>query len=151
MKKLILLSLSAIFLSGCVIGGVSQQQAKEISAKFIEILAPGGQVNIKSVEKAAGGDYKITVEANGQEVISYLSPDGTIFYPQGLNIAELTKQFEEFQKQQAAAEQAVPSPEATAEETPSEEVAPAEENAEEATTETAPENEAETTGEEAAE
>jgi len=147
MKKLIVLSLSALFLSGCVIGGVSPQQAEEISAKFIEILAPGGQVKIKSVEKAAGGDYKITVEANGQEVISYLSPDGTIFYPQGLNIAELTKQFEEFQKQQAAAGQAVPSPEATAGEAPSEEVAPAEKNTEEA----APENEAGTTGEETAE
>ena len=104
MKKVLLILVSAIFLSGCVIGGISPQKAEDISAKFIEILAPGAGVQIKTVEKAAGGDFKIVVDANGQEVISYLSPDGTIFYPQGLNIAELTKQFEEFQKQQQAGE-----------------------------------------------
>jgi len=107
MKKLFLLSLSAIFLSGCVIGGVSPQKAEEISANFIKVLAPGADVKIKTIEKAAGGDFKITVEANGQEVISYLSPDGTVFYPQGLNIAELTKKFEDFQKAQAAKTPAV--------------------------------------------
>ena len=103
MKKLALLSLSAVFLSGCVIGGISPEVAKKTSVDFIKVLAPGAEVNVKSVQKSAGGDYQITVEANGQEVISYLSPDGTIFYPQGLNIAELTKQAAEFKKQQTQA------------------------------------------------
>jgi len=100
MKKLALLSLSAIFLSGCVIGGISPEAAEKTSADFIKILAPGAEVSIQSAEKTAGGDFKIIVNANEQEVISYLSPDGTVFYPQGLNIAELTAKFEEFEKQQ---------------------------------------------------
>ena len=149
MKKIALLSLSALFLAGCSLGGgITQPQAKEISAKFVKILAPGAKLEIKSVEKAVGGDFKVVVKAEGQEVTSYLSPDGTTFYPQGLNIAELTKKFEEFKKQQEAAK-AVKNPdksdkdvsnkkqvEVTTDETKQEENSPAEktEKTEESTT-----------------
>lgn len=103
MKKLLLLSLSAIFLTGCTMGGISIEQAQTVSDDFIKtVLAPGAEINVKSVEKV-GGDFKITVEAQGQEVVSYLSSDGTIFYPQGLNIAELKTQMAEAKKAQEAA------------------------------------------------
>lgn len=133
MKKIALLSLSTLILAGCTIGGMSPQKAEKTAIDFIKILAPGAQITVKSMEKAAGGDFKITVDANGQEVISYLSPDGTTFYPQGLDIAKLTKQAAEFKKSQADA--ATTKPVEGENVTPVEEAAPKAEQAKEEATE----------------
>jgi glutaredoxin len=96
-KKFIIPSLlTALFLTGCTIGGINQQQAEKITDDFIQIvLAPGAGAKIKNIEKQASGDFKVMVDLNGQEIASYLSADGKQFYPQALDIAELTAKMAE--------------------------------------------------------
>jgi len=63
---------------------ISVEEAKTKVASFIEgnLVEPGTKVEIKSLVEE-NGMYKVGLSVAGQEVTSYLSKDGKIFFPQG--------------------------------------------------------------------
>lgn len=97
MKKLLLLSLAAVvMLTGCAsqTKNLKPDQAKERAEKFINaaLMRPGSQATVKELEKV-GGFYKMKVDVgSGEPVDSYLSRDGKLFFPQAMDIDEVTKQ-----------------------------------------------------------
>jgi hypothetical protein len=62
---------------------VTPEMAKEKMLTFIKenMVAPGTEINVKSFV-AEGGLYKATLEVQKQEIVTYLSLDGTKFFPQ---------------------------------------------------------------------
>jgi glutaredoxin len=102
-KKMMMISLLAVlFLSGCANGGINQKTAEKTVNDFIQtVLAPGAGAEIKTVEKQDGGDFKVIVDLKGQEIISYLSADGKMFFPQALNISELKNKAQDSTKKTA--------------------------------------------------
>ncbi len=107
-KQIIVAGLSLMALAGCSLNfgqnTVSLEEAKTISQDFIStVLAPQAKIEIKNIVKS-NGLFKITIDAQGQEVSSYLSPDGQIFYPQGLEIKVLKEKLAEFKAKQAEPE-----------------------------------------------
>ncbi len=99
MKKTLSLAfgiLIALGLSGCSVGEVSEEEAKEIVQEFISttLVQPGTVIEVKEVEEM-DDLFKITVVAGGQEIVSYLTEDGKMFFPNGMNIEETKKQREE--------------------------------------------------------
>jgi hypothetical protein len=100
MKKLIIAAvLTAVALTGC---SLSLKQAKVITpaeakakvADFINknLMQPGNEVTVKDIIEE-NGLYKTTVILkNGQTISSYITKDGTEFFPQVMNIAEIEKQ-----------------------------------------------------------
>ncbi len=112
MKKTILLAFGffvALTLTGCsVMGGeLSEEKAKQVAEDFINstLMPPGGTATVKELVEE-GGMYKLVVNANGQEIISYLTQDGKIFFPNAMNIEETLKTKEEQAATEAAAKQA---------------------------------------------
>lgn len=95
MKKFLGLSLAmaAIFLAGCSGTQISEDEAKTIALDFINssLMQPGTSAEVKSVV-VEGGNFKLAVEAGGQEIVSYLSGDGKIFFPSVMDIAEVRAQ-----------------------------------------------------------
>ncbi len=95
MKKILGLSfaMAAILLVGCTSGPtVSEDEAKELAANFINanLMQPGTTATVKSVE-ARGGMFKLTVEAGGQEIVSFMSGDGKNFFPSVMNMDEVAE------------------------------------------------------------
>lgn len=93
MKKLIPLLLIPLVLAGCS-GGISNDAAKEKVENFINDTLMAGapiQATVTSVTKE-NGLFKIVVDAGGQTVDSYLTSDGSLFFPQAMNIAEIEAQ-----------------------------------------------------------
>ena len=83
--------MAAIFLAGCTSGpAITEDQAKEIAANFINntLMQPGTTANVKSAV-AEGGMFKLTVEAGGQEIVSYMSGDGANFFTSVMNMEEV--------------------------------------------------------------
>jgi len=122
MKKILILSLfSALLITGCSIKNTGPQtlsvdEAKAKVGKFINdnLMQPGKTATIKDIIEE-GGLYKVTVEiGQGQDVTSYMSKDGTKFFPQVMDVAEVTKQTADKNNQQnnAAAAQKTNAPKA---------------------------------------
>ncbi len=97
MKKIFILLLAAsIFVSGCTLGqrGVTVLTIDEAKAKTVEfintnLMQPGQEVSIKEVSEE-NGLYKFTINmSSGQEIVSYLTKDGTKFFPQVMDVAEI--------------------------------------------------------------
>ena len=82
---------AAVLLTGCT--QMSEDAAKDRALSFINtvLMAPGTSADIKEVV-AENGMFKITVDAAGKEIISYMSGDGEIFFP---SVMEIDKMIEE--------------------------------------------------------
>jgi len=83
---------------------VSQEKAKTILETFIKesLLAPGAEATIKEISEE-NGLYKVkvsvTINGQAQDIDSYVSKDGKLFFPSGaMNIEEVTKQAAEAKK-----------------------------------------------------
>jgi len=66
---------------------LSEEEAKIKVAEFIEnnLVQPGTKIEIKELVEESGL-YKVTVGVAGQEVISYMTKQGTKFFPQAMDI-----------------------------------------------------------------
>lgn len=95
--------MSAILLVGCTTPSTSmtEDEAKEVATSFINtsLMQPGTTAEVKSAV-AEGGMFKLTVEASGQEIVSYMSGDGKNFFPSAMNMEEVAA------KKEVAAEEA---------------------------------------------
>ncbi len=100
MKKTFILAFGffvALLLTGCTMGGdISKEEAKETVENFINtaLMPPGATATVKEVTEE-DDMYKVVVEANGQEITSYLSEDGKMFFPNVMNIEETLKKNED--------------------------------------------------------
>lgn len=114
MKKVIAVFLAgaAVLLTGCT--QMSEDAAKERALSFINtvLMAPGTSADIKEVV-AENGMFKITVDAAGKEIISYMSGDGAIFFP---SVMEIDKMMAE--KEAASATEQAPVAEVSKSEKP---------------------------------
>ena len=72
---------------------VSKEKAATISEEFINsyLMEPGSKASIVSVTEEYGL-YKIKVDITSSIVDSYLSKDGKLFFPQALNIEEVSSE-----------------------------------------------------------
>ncbi len=111
MKKTIILAfgfLVALLLTGCMIGGdeLSSDEAKETVENFINtaLMPPGATATVKEITEE-NDMYKVVVTANGQEITSYLSEDGKMFFPNVMNIEETLKEKEDQKVAEAAAKE----------------------------------------------
>ncbi len=77
--------------------GITQDEAKDKVAKFIE--ANGGGAEVKEVVEE-NGMYKVLISTGKQDIPTYVTKDGTKFFPQAIDFAEAEKQAEEMKKQQ---------------------------------------------------
>ena len=115
MKKIILLVLFiAISASGCALLSASSdpvlglEEAKTKIVSFINtsLMQPGQEVSVKEIVEE-NGLYKVTVNmSSGQEIISYMTKDGKLFFPQVMDVAETEAKAQE--------EAAAPASQATA-------------------------------------
>lgn len=98
MKKILfILFFSVLAVSGCSLGGdknaevtiLSSEEAKAKAENFInEYLMEGGTATVASVEDQ-GDLYKLMVDIGSEEKVeSFLSKDGSSFYPQVFKIAD---------------------------------------------------------------
>ena len=111
MKKIIVLSLVlAFFTTGCFFTGADKpkilapEEAKAIAIDFINnnLMQPGSEVSVKEIAED-NGLYKIVLNmSSGQEITSYLSKDGKLFFPQVMNIEEVAKEAEQNKNQEEA-------------------------------------------------
>ena len=119
MKKIILLLAVFAFLAGGCSLSLSQakkpvvitpEEAKTKAVDFINtnLMQAGSQVTAKSVT-VENGLYKVAVVlSNGQEVDSYLTQDGTKFFPQAMDIAQYEAQAKAADNQTPAATPSTP-------------------------------------------
>jgi hypothetical protein len=75
--------------------GITQDEAKAKVEKFI--TDNGGGAEVKSISEE-NGLYKIIISANGQEIPTYVTKDGSKFFPQAIDFAEVEKQITESKK-----------------------------------------------------
>lgn len=85
--------------------GITKDEAKTKVEKFIE--NNGGGATVKDVTEE-NGLYKVTVNAGGKDIPTYVSKDGTKFFPQAIDFAEAEKQIADSKQQQEAANQPAP-------------------------------------------
>jgi hypothetical protein len=85
--------------------GITQDEAKAKVEKFIADNGGGATVGVISEEN---GLYKIIISANGQEIPTYVTKDGSKFFPQAIDFAEVEKQIAEAKKKQEEASQPAP-------------------------------------------
>jgi hypothetical protein len=95
-KYLILAVFLILILSGCVQNQniLSLEDAKTKIVNFINnnLMQPGNQVSVKEITEE-DGLYKVVVNTTqGQEITSYMTKDGSKFFPQVMDIAEIEKQ-----------------------------------------------------------
>lgn len=118
MKKTLLGSLiilTVIFLAGCdyrkLVGkstGKSEIGAEAAKSKVDNFIKEsGGQATVKDAVEE-DGLYKITVDAQGQELIAYVTLDGTKFFPQFVDMDETLKKIKDEKEKQAEAEKNMP-------------------------------------------
>jgi hypothetical protein len=99
MKKILFLSVAlTLLVTGCSMGNkvklLNKDEAKAKAIDFIDnnLVQAGSKVTVKDIIEE-DGLYKLTVVlSSGQEVTSYLSKDGSRFYPQSISIADVEKQ-----------------------------------------------------------
>lgn len=112
MKKTIIAGLALVFvMTGCNLAGggkniISLEDAKKATTDFINsyLMQPGSAVTVREVSEE-GGLYKaVVVLPDGNETTSYLSKDGTKFFPQVMDVAEYEVKAKEQEAQQQAAE-----------------------------------------------
>ncbi len=119
MKKtgiLVFLSLAVLVITGCsrplipIKGNSSQMSPEQIKTSietFINenLMQAGMKAEIKNVA-LENGLYKMTVSLGaGQEIESYATKDGKIFFPESINIEEIKKKIQDMKEQQQAAAQ----------------------------------------------
>jgi hypothetical protein len=85
--------------------GITQNEAKAKVEKFIADNGGGATVGAISEEN---GLYKIMISANGQDIPTYVTKDGTKFFPQAIDFAEAQKKIEEAKQKQAEASKPAP-------------------------------------------
>lgn len=95
MKKVIIFALAlTLVATGCSKverkKNLSIEEAKTKTVEFINnnLMAQGSTVEIKDIVEDYGM-YKLTVSANGSEVISYVTKDGALFFPSVMNVEEI--------------------------------------------------------------
>jgi hypothetical protein len=101
MKKVIVASfMLAFLLGGCSLPFgkntakiITPDEAKAKVTDFINknLVQAGNEVTIKEITEADGLYKVIVTMKNGQEIISYISKDGSKFFPQVIDIAETEK------------------------------------------------------------
>jgi glutaredoxin len=96
-KLLILFVLFALALTGCGLTNVTKvltpDEAKAKALTFINnnLVQKGSEVTIDSISEE-NGLYKVAVKlSSGQTVDAFLTKDGTKFFPQAMDIAEVEK------------------------------------------------------------
>lgn len=88
-----------------VTGMITADVAAERAITFIEdnMVAPGTEVSVKDIVEE-NGLYRLVMEVKSgtmtQEVESYITTDGKIFFPQAINMGEFEKAMEEAEEQQ---------------------------------------------------
>jgi hypothetical protein len=100
MKKLIFTAiLAAVVLTGCSLSSktakvITPEQAKAKVADFINknLMQAGNEVTVKDIVEENGLYKTSVILKNGQTISSYITKDGTEFFPQVMNIAEIEKQ-----------------------------------------------------------
>ena len=104
--------MSVLFLAGCT--QMTEDAAEERALSFINtvLMSPGTTASIKEVVQE-NGMFKITVDAGGKEIISYMSGDGEVFFPSVMEIDKMTAE-----KENGPAAAPVPTPEVTKAEKP---------------------------------
>ncbi|MDD5749595.1 MAG: FKBP-type peptidyl-prolyl cis-trans isomerase [Patescibacteria group bacterium] len=76
---------------------ISSQEAKNLTEKFINenLLPPGMEIAVESISLEKGL-YKMSLKlADGNQVDSYLTKDGTVFFPEGIDIAQFEQMLAE--------------------------------------------------------
>lgn len=120
MKKIILLSLAfVLIIAGCNVNkeaekGIGPEEVQAKGEKFINenLMPPGSEATVLEVVEDKGL-YKLKVKLpatqGNQEVDSYMTKDGNIFFPQGIDMAEVEKEKQASQTEQDAPEANIPS------------------------------------------
>jgi hypothetical protein len=88
--------ISGVGFSGMFSGGqkkIGVEEAKKVASDFIEknLLQAGTKFTIENVSEE-NGMYKMALDVSGQKIEAYLSFDGKMFFPQGMNIEETSKE-----------------------------------------------------------
>jgi len=95
MKKItgVALAMSILFLAGCT--QMTEDAAEERALSFINtvLMSPGTTATIKEVVQE-NGMFKITVDAGGKDIISYMSGDGETFFPSVMEMDKMTAEKE---------------------------------------------------------
>jgi len=100
MKKIVFLAVLSLFaFTGCGLKFKNQvtvltpDQARAKAEEFINnnLVQKGSKATIKEV-KEEKGLYKVAVTLGSQEIVSYITKDGTKFFPQVMDVAETEKQ-----------------------------------------------------------
>ncbi|MBT3349456.1 hypothetical protein HN954_00725 [bacterium] len=108
MKKFLVLGLLlGLVLTGCetqdlqasvidndsAFSDLSETELKTVAEEFINIaLMPAGQAaTVKEMSEVSEKLYKLVVDAGGREIVSYISNDGKEFYPQVMDVDQVTK------------------------------------------------------------
>lgn len=88
---------------------ISMNEAKERTETFIteNLVQPGTEIKVKGVGEEKGL-YKINIELLGQEINSYLSKDGKIFFPEGMDLGEIEEQAQAMKDAQDAEKKEIP-------------------------------------------
>jgi len=99
MKKAIILSLLlALVLTGCGLKGTTAakilkpEEAKAKITDFINnqlLVGAGYQATINSIAEE-NGLYKLSISVNNQQLDTYMTRDGSIFFPQAIKVVEAT-------------------------------------------------------------
>lgn len=121
MKKtgiLVFAALSVLIVTGCsrplipISGNSSQMSPEQIKVSmesFINenLMQAGIKAEVKDVT-SENGVYKMTVSLDiGQEIKSYATKDGKIFFPEAVNVEEIKKKIQAIKEQQQDAAQKV--------------------------------------------
>ncbi len=98
-KVLFLLVLSILVVSGCSIADLGQkkdvlelEEAKVMAEDYINnnLMQPGSEATVKDIVEE-NGLFKLTVDVGGQDVDSYLTLDGKIFFPQAMETEQVVE------------------------------------------------------------
>lgn len=114
MKKLLFVATlaAALTLAGCSMPklgakGMNKDEAKQKAVEFINanLVQPGTQVQVDEITEE-GDLYKVLVKlSSGQSVTSYISKDGTKFFPQVMDIKEVESKNQGAKDREQAADQ----------------------------------------------
>ncbi len=114
-QKAVLITVGALAAAGVLFYGVyyflenqglTPEAAKAKTEEFINknLLSPGTTAVVEQITEE-NGLYKVSVKlSNGQQIDSYISKDGTKFFPQVMDVAEVEKQTVQSGNQERAAE-----------------------------------------------
>ncbi|MFH1375473.1 MAG: hypothetical protein ABIH35_02265 [Patescibacteria group bacterium] len=104
-KKLLISLAALVLLTGCL-GSLSQTEAEAAAANFINSVLLSDtdvEAEILDIQKEAGL-WRLQVQLQDREVTSFLSRDGSVFFPQAMDVLETTKASEEKKAAEVAAQ-----------------------------------------------